>query len=68
MTIHERLVELRKEHGLSIRELAAEIGIPHSNYARVERHQMPSMKLLFLLECFYGIRLEKLLKDVKGYS
>ena len=67
MRIQDKLLQLRTEHGLTIRELALELGIPHSNYARVERQQVPSIKLLFALERFYGIRLEQILKDVTGY-
>jgi transcriptional regulator with XRE-family HTH domain len=65
MTIQERLISLRRESGLSIRELSKLLGIPHSNYQRVEHKQPPCFSLLSRLSVFYGLTLSGLLKDVK---
>jgi len=65
MTIQERLISLRRGSGLSIRELSKLLGIPHSNYARIEHKQPPCFSLLSKLSIFYGLTLSGLLKDVK---
>ena len=64
MTIHDRLIDLRKEHYLSVRDLAAEIGVPYANYFRLERSQVPNLTILSKLASFYGYTLSGLLKDV----
>ena len=64
MTIQDRLINLRKEHYLSIRDLAAEIGVPYANYFRLERSQVPNLTILSKLASFYGYTLSGLLKDV----
>lgn len=64
MTIHQRLIELRRETQLSIRELAKEIDVPHSNYQRVEHSQAPDFLMLSKLSIHYGLTLSGLLRDV----
>ena len=64
MTIHDKLINLRKEHYLSVRDLAAEIGVPHASYFRLERSQVPNLAILSKLAAFYGYTLSGLLKDV----
>ena len=65
MTIHEKLKNLRTyQMGISIRDLSTEIGIPHSNYARVEHGQLPDLILLSKLAVFYGLTLSGILSDI----
>ena len=65
MTIHQKLLSLRREAGLSIRELAGELKLKHfSTYARVERDALPDLILLSRLSIHYGLTLSGLLRDV----
>ena len=64
MTIHDRLINLRKEHYLSVRALADEIGVPYASYFRLERSQVPNLTILSKLACYYGYTLSGLLKGV----
>lgn len=65
MTIHQKLLSLRREAGLSIRELAGELKLKnYSTYARVERNALPDLVLLSRLSIHYGLTLSGLLRDV----
>jgi len=65
MTIQEKLVSLRREAGLSQRELALELKLEsYSTYARVERNSYPDLLLLSKLSIHYGLTLSGILKDV----
>ena len=64
MTIQDRLIDLRKEQYLSVRDLASELGVPHMNYYRLERSQVPDLTMLSRLAIFYGLTLSGLLSGV----
>lgn len=54
MNIGERLSRLRRQHGLSIRELAKRAGISHASLALIEKNEVsPSVSSLHkVLDCF----------------
>jgi XRE family transcriptional regulator, master regulator for biofilm formation len=67
--IGKRLRELRLERGLSIRELAKEVGISHNTLAAYERHaMMPSLENGYLIAEYFEIPIEYFLKGKKVFT
>ena len=61
--------ELRNEKGLSIRELAKEIGISHNTLAAYERHDMmPSLENGYIMAEYFEIPIEYFLKGKKVFT
>ena len=67
--IGKRLRELRNERGLSIRELAKEVGISHNTLAAYERHDMmPSLENGYIMAEYFEIPIEYFLKGKKVFT
>ena len=67
--IGKRLRQLRNEKGLSIRELAKEIGISHNTLAAYERHDMmPSLENGYIMAEYFEIPIEYFLKGKKVFT
>ena len=64
MRIQDKLIQLRKEKGLSQRELANLTGIGRRTIERNERNGVPSVPVLGKLAIFYGVTLSTLFKEV----
>lgn len=63
-TIGKKLKELRAERNMSMREVGEEIGINYTYISKIEKGQIPSMKLLNDLCKVYGVEV----KDLYGES
>ena len=60
--MHERLRELRKDHGISQRALAELLGISQQTYSRYERGQRnPSVETAYVLARLYHVSMDYLL-------
>jgi transcriptional regulator with XRE-family HTH domain len=61
----EKLRTLRKQRGLSIRQLASVLGVKaHSHIAKIESgHSKPSVDLLFKITQFFDVSCDQLLND-----
>ena len=67
--IGKRLRELRTKKGLSIRELAKEIGISHNTLAAYERHDMmPSLENGYIMAEYFEMPMEYFLKGKKVFT
>ena len=67
--IGKRLRELRNEKGLSIRELAKQIGISHNTLAAYERHDMmPSLENGYIMAEYFEMPMEYFLKGKKVFT
>ena len=67
--IGKRLRQLRQEKGLSIRELAKEIGISHNTLAAYERHDMmPSLENGYIISEYFEMPIEYFLKGKKVFT
>ncbi len=59
--MHERLRELRKDHGISQRALAELLGISQQTYSRYERGQRnPSVETAYVLARLYHVSMDYL--------
>ena len=68
-TVGKRLKQLRQEKGLSIRELAKEIGLSHNTLAAYERHDMmPSLENGFIVAEYFEMPVEYFLKGKKVFT
>ena len=67
--IGKRLRQLRNEKGLSIRELAKQIGISHNTLAAYERHDMmPSLENGYIMAEYFEMPMEYFLKGKKVFT
>ena len=67
--IGKRLRELRNGKGLSIRQLAIEIGISHNTLAAYERHDMmPSLENGYIMAEYFEMPMEYFLKGKKVFT
>ncbi len=67
--VGKRLRELRTKKGLSIRELAKEIGISHNTLAAYERHDMmPSLENGYIMAEYFEMPMEYFLKGKKVFT
>lgn len=60
----EKLRVLRNRHGLSYRQLAAQLGVDHSHLAGIEgsKHK-PSADLILKIAKFFGVSTDQLMDD-----
>lgn len=67
--IGKRLRQLRNEKGLSIRELAKEVGISHNTLAAYERlDMMPSLENGYIMAEYFEMPMEYFLKGKKVFT
>lgn len=60
----EKLHSLRQQHDLTVRQLAADLGIKSSSYiSRLEKGQKPSIELLLKISLYFGVSTDQLLRD-----
>ncbi len=57
----EKLIDLRTDHGLSVKEVCQKVGIPQSRLSELERGvRIPTPGQITQLENFYGTEPDKL--------
>ena len=57
----EKLIDLRTDHGLSVKEVCQKVGIPQSRLSELERGvRLPTPGQITQLENFYGTEPDKL--------
>jgi transcriptional regulator with XRE-family HTH domain len=62
--VGEKLRTLRERHGLSYRQLAAELGYDHSHLVKLESGKgLPSAGLIEAIVKYFGITYDELLDD-----
>ncbi|MDM8518708.1 helix-turn-helix transcriptional regulator [Anaerolineales bacterium HSG6] len=62
--IGEKLHTLRTQHGLTTRELAANLDVAHSSIGHIETGQRsPSAKLILKIARFFEVSIDTLMKD-----
>jgi len=61
----EKLYSLRQQHGLTVRQLAANLGVKSSSYiSKLEKGQkIPSVPLLLKISLYFNVSADKLLRD-----
>lgn len=60
----EKLRKLREKHGLSYRQLAAQLGVDNSHLANIESgRRNPSPDLIILIADFFNVPLDELMRD-----
>lgn len=59
--IGQKLKKLREEKGLSMREVAARIGIDHSYIGKIEKGKFPSLEKLRKICELYGVSVQSLI-------
>jgi len=60
----KKLRALREKHGLSSRQLAAEVGYTHGQLIRLENGEnMPSAELVLKLARYFNVTTDQLLDD-----
>ena len=65
MNFNEKLISLRKSKGLSQEELGAELNVTRQTISKWESCQSyPDFQRLVLLSDFFGLTLDKLVKDI----
>ena len=65
MNFIEKLIQLRKERGLSQDELAQKIGVSRQTISKWELAQSyPDFQRLVLISDYFGLSLDALVKDV----
>lgn len=58
--IHNRIVVLRAEHGLSQKDLADQLGVSRQTIISLEKNRYnPSLKLAFEMALLFGVELQE---------
>ncbi|MEK4699985.1 helix-turn-helix transcriptional regulator [Solibacillus sp. FSL R7-0668] len=58
--IHNRIVVLRAEHGLSQKDLADQLGVSRQTIISLEKNRYnPSLKLAFEIALLFGVELQE---------
>jgi transcriptional regulator with XRE-family HTH domain len=65
----EKLIDLRTDRGLSVKEVCQKVGIPQSRLSELERGvRIPTPRQITQLENFYGTETDKLGELAKQFE